>query len=123
MRWLHKPWFVRVQADPCLLEHDGRLYLYYEELLVGSVKGRLRWTELTATGPLPRRGASMISLREHAAYPYVFEHAGAFYCVPETGQGEPGGALCQRYAPGAVVETLGAPRRGRGPGQHRLPFR
>jgi len=85
VRWLPKPWFVRYRADPCLLEHQGRLFLYYEEVLVGSVKGRLRWTELAADGTVMRRGAPMISLRYHAAYPYVFTHSDAFYCIPETG--------------------------------------
>jgi hypothetical protein len=85
VRWLPKPWFVRYWADPCLLEHQGRLFLYYEEVLVGSGKGRLRWTELAADGTAMHRGAPMISLRQHASYPYVFTHSEAFYCVPETG--------------------------------------
>ena len=81
---MRKPWFVSFQADPCLLEHEGRLFLYYEDVLHGSIKGRLRCSELTANGTLAHRGAPMISLRSHAAYPYVFEHADTFYCVPET---------------------------------------
>jgi hypothetical protein len=85
VRWVRKPWLARYWADPCLVEHDGRLFLYYEELLFGSAKGRLRWTELAADGTLARRGSPMLSLDGHASYPYVFKHLDAFYCVPETG--------------------------------------
>ncbi len=47
--WLPKPWFVRYQADPCLLEDGGRVFIYYEEVPFGSSKGRLR------AGRVPRR--------------------------------------------------------------------
>jgi hypothetical protein len=86
VRWLHKPWFVQYQADPCLVEHGERLYLYYEELIFGSGKGRLRCTQLDTTGTPVRRSEAMIRLGHHAAYPYVFKYLDAFYCVPETAQ-------------------------------------
>jgi hypothetical protein len=85
VRWLPRPWFVRVQADQCLVEHEGRFFLYYEEMVFGSGKGRLRWVELNADGTPGGQPASMLDDRAHAAYPYVFKHANAFYCVPETG--------------------------------------
>jgi Glycosyl hydrolases family 43. len=84
VRWVHKPWFVRFQADPCLMEHEGHLFLYHEDVLFGSNKGRLRCAELAADGTLARRSSPMMRLSHHAAYPYVFKHLGSFYCVPET---------------------------------------
>jgi hypothetical protein len=84
VRWMDKPWFVRYQADPCLVESGARLFLFYEELLFGSPKGRLRVVELKADGPSAGRGLVMMSLRYHASYPYVFEHSNTFYCIPET---------------------------------------
>ena len=84
VRWLRKPWFVRYQADPCLIENEGHLFLYYEEVLFGSVKGRLRQCRLTAEGTLVGRHA-MVSLPYHVSYPCVFDYAGRFYFVPEAG--------------------------------------
>jgi hypothetical protein len=90
VRWLPKPWFISVQADPALIEEDGRLFLYYEEVLCISTKGRLRACELPRDGDASKRrarrlGKPMIRLRGHAAYPYVFKYEGGFYCVPDTG--------------------------------------
>jgi hypothetical protein len=84
VEWLPKPWFVRYQADPFLLEDDGRLFVYYEELLFGSRRGRLRRTELTAERDQAGRGKRMVTLRSHASYPYVFKYLDTFYCIPET---------------------------------------
>jgi hypothetical protein len=83
--WLHKPWFVRFQADPCLLEYQGRLIIYYEEVMLWSTRGRLRCAEL-ALGETSMRGSvGMMRLGHHAAYPYVFKHLNRYHCVPETG--------------------------------------
>ncbi|MCE5253884.1 MAG: hypothetical protein LLG45_06725 [Actinomycetia bacterium] len=84
VRWLHKPWFLRFQADPCLVEDQGRLFLYHEEVPLGSVCGRLRCTELAADGTPIGPSVPVIPMHCHAAYPYVFKHQGVFYCVPET---------------------------------------
>ena len=86
VRWLNKPWFISYQADPCLLEEAGRLYLYYEDVLFGSMKGRLRAGRFDSVHPAPRLGGPMMDLGHHAAYPYVFKHDGVFYCVPDTGE-------------------------------------
>ena len=91
VHWLPKPWFVCVQADPCLVVEDGRIFLYYEEMRLVSTKGRLRAGELhrdgtASNGSARRLGEPMIRLRGHAAYPYVFKYDGGFYCVPDTGR-------------------------------------
>ena len=86
VRWMPKPWFVRMQADPCLLEHDGRLYVYYERMSIASTKGQLRCGELTKGGGWACPGRPMIRLGHHASYPFVFRHLNVFYCVPETGR-------------------------------------
>jgi hypothetical protein len=94
-RWLYKPWFICYQADPCLLEDEGHLYLYYEDVLFGSMKGRLRAGPFDPADTAPQRGARarparlgrpMMELDHHAAYPYVFKHEETFYCVPDTGE-------------------------------------
>lgn len=84
VHWLEKPWFVRDQADPFLLEHNGRVFLFYEELLGGSRKGRLRVTELSRDGTEVGPRKAMIRFPCHSSYPYVFKYSDAFYCIPET---------------------------------------
>jgi hypothetical protein len=84
LQWLPKPWSVRYQADPFLLASEGRRFLYYEELLLWSNRGRLRATEIGAEGRPIGPLKTMLPLEEHASYPYVFEHCGALYCVPQT---------------------------------------
>jgi hypothetical protein len=88
VRWLPKPWFVCYQADPCLVEEDGRLFLYYEEVPFGTMRGRLRAGEFDAGRTASRLGGPMIRLHHHAAYPYVFKHSDVFYCVPDTGESD-----------------------------------
>jgi hypothetical protein len=83
VRWFRKPWYVRFWADPCLLDHEGRRFLYYEQVLLGMEKGRLRCVELTMDGTPAGASRSMIQFDHHAAYPFVLEHSGSFYCVPE----------------------------------------
>jgi hypothetical protein len=80
--WLPKPWFVRYQADPCLLDDGDRVFIYYEEVPFGSSKGRLRAGGFRAGGT-GRLGEPMIRLPHHAAYPFVFRHGDTFYCTPE----------------------------------------
>jgi hypothetical protein len=82
VEWLPKPWFVRCQADPCLLEDRGRLFIYYEEVQFGSSTGRLRAGEFHA-GETGRLGKPMIRMPHHAAYPCVFKYGDTFYCTPE----------------------------------------
>jgi len=89
--WLKKPWFVRSRADPFLLKHEGRLFLFYEELLGFSKRGRLCVTQVPEKGGGARSSRAMLRLPCHASYPYVFEHAGGLYCIPET-------ADCQEVA-------------------------
>jgi len=84
VQWLPKPWFVRYQADPFLLGFGERCFLYYEELLLWSAQGRLRALEIDGKGRPVGRATAMLPLDQHASYPYVFEHAGALYCVPQT---------------------------------------
>ncbi len=84
VRWLPKPWTVRYQADPFLLHRGEQWFLYYEELFLWSKRGRLRGIEIDAKGSPIGRAATMMSFDHHASYPYVFEHSGSLYCVPQT---------------------------------------
>jgi hypothetical protein len=64
-------------ADPFGVERDGELHALCEEFRYDEGMGRIR----TVTGP-ERRDAVRIAV--HASYPFLLEHGGELYCVPET---------------------------------------
>lgn len=82
--WLRKPWHVRDQADPFVVDHDGRIFLFFEELLGGSRRGRLRVTEMDRDGTEIGPRKTVMRFACHASYPYVFKRSEALFCVPET---------------------------------------
>jgi hypothetical protein len=72
-------------ADPFALEKDGRHYVFFEELLRAEGKGRIAMTEVDASG----RWSTPVTVLErdyHVSYPFLLEHQGALYMVPETAQ-------------------------------------
>jgi hypothetical protein len=70
-------------ADPFLLRRDGRLFLFFEAWRRRSGHGDVAWAEQDATGAFRFSG---IALDEpfHLSYPFVFEHGGEVYLIPET---------------------------------------
>ena len=72
----------RFWADPCAVHHDGRTFVFFEELLYSNEKGRIAVIELGPSGPI---GAPRVVLEQdtHLSYPFVFSHDGAWYMMPE----------------------------------------
>ncbi len=72
----------RFWADPFTVEHDGRQYVFFEELMFTENKGRICVIELTEAGPV---GAPRVVLERdyHLSYPNVFEYGGQWYMLPE----------------------------------------
>jgi len=72
-----------IQADPFLIKHEGRNYLFYEKADPVTFKGYLVCMDLDA----PEKKARII-LKEpfHLSYPHVFEIGGRFYMLPESKQ-------------------------------------
>lgn len=70
-------------ADPFPLIHEGRHYIFFEELIYGSERGRLLAVEVAEDGPA---GVPMPVLERdyHLSYPQVFHWEGELYMVPET---------------------------------------
>jgi hypothetical protein len=75
----------RFWADPHVLEVGGRYYVFIEELLYARGRGHISVIEIDADG---RSGAARKVLEEphHLSYPFVFEHEGAMYMVPESAE-------------------------------------
>ena len=70
-------------ADPFPVVHDGRTYLFFEEMPPGSAHGHVCVMTL---GPDGRWGEPSVVLRaeHHLSYPNVFEWDGTFWMIPET---------------------------------------
>lgn len=73
----------RFWADPCLVEHDGRHYLFVEEEIAAVGRGRIAVLELSDDGAVtPPR--TVVETDHHLSYPFVFRWQGETYMVPES---------------------------------------
>ncbi|MBC7842748.1 MAG: hypothetical protein H7099_10565 [Gemmatimonadaceae bacterium] len=75
----------RFWADPFPVKHDGRFFVFFEELVYAENKGRIVVAEFTAEGMIgvPR---VVLECDFHLSYPFVFQHAGSWYMMPEMGE-------------------------------------
>ena len=73
----------RFYADPFLWEADGRRFLFVEEFPFATGKGVISLAEIDEAG---RIGTPRIVLETdcHLSYPFLFEHEGAIWMIPET---------------------------------------
>jgi hypothetical protein len=75
----------RYLADPFPIERDGRHYLFVEDYSIAARRAAISVCELRPSGlvgPLRR----VLERPYHLSYPFVFEHTGAVYMIPETGE-------------------------------------
>lgn len=72
-------------ADPFLFERQGRVYAIFEEYVYRDYRAHISVAEIRNDGTL---GESRVALKRpyHLSYPFVFEHGGELYMIPETGQ-------------------------------------
>jgi hypothetical protein len=75
----------RTWADPFVVERNGRHFIFFEELPFAAGKAHISVIELDRDGKwsAPRR---VLERDHHLSYPFVFEHEGSLYMVPETAQ-------------------------------------
>ena len=70
-------------ADPFLLSHRGRHYLFVEEFLFAANKGVISVMTIEADGSVtPSR--VVLERPYHLSYPFVFEHGGRIFMIPES---------------------------------------
>ena len=72
------------RADPFPLVFRGRTYIVYEDYDWQADKGVIVCVELRDGEPGEPR--VVLNLPVHASYPYLLEHEGQVYCIPETYQ-------------------------------------
>ena len=72
-------------ADPFLITREGRSHIFFEEYVYQARRGRISFAEVQKDGSL---GAPRVALERpyHLSYPFLFEHRGEFYMIPETAQ-------------------------------------
>lgn len=73
------------RADPFVLEREGRCYLFFEEYLRIEAKGHIAVAELGVDGLLTEPVACLVR-DYHLSYPFVFEHQGTVFMLPESSQ-------------------------------------
>ena len=70
-------------ADPFALEKNGRHYVFFEEVPFATRKGHIAMIEVDRGG----RWSAPVKVLErdyHLSYPFVFEHEGALFMIPES---------------------------------------
>ena len=72
-------------ADPFLLKKQGKVHLFFEEYVYAKKRGRISCAVLNERGSV---GKPQVALERpyHLSYPFIFEHRGEFYMIPETAQ-------------------------------------
>ena len=75
----------RYWADPFAVENQGRYFIFFEELLYRTPKGRIAAIEVFEDA---KPGEAQVVLEQpyHLSYPFIFDWQGALYMIPETAQ-------------------------------------
>lgn len=73
-------------ADPFLFEKDSQVYCFYEEFSYDTRLGKIAVALLSDGGA--KRIGDVLKADHHLSFPFVFEHAGEIFLMPETVQAE-----------------------------------
>ncbi len=80
-KWLQAPRRREFFADPIGIVRDGRAMVFCEHLDYRGGRGYIRAFDAGAPEQIH---AVEIGPPVHLSYPYLFEHEGSLYCIPET---------------------------------------
>ena len=83
--WFKKPRRAAYYADPFVITTERDTYVFYEHYSYKEGKGHIEVVRKSKHYKKPK-----VALEEpfHLSYPFVFEHDGAVYCIPETHMAE-----------------------------------
>lgn len=78
----------RYFADPFLVARDGQRHLFFEDFDHALNRGRISVLPLAGAGEGVRPGAptSVLERGFHLSYPFLFEHQGELFMIPESHQ-------------------------------------
>ncbi len=71
-------------ADPFLFERDGSHHLFCEDLAPGAKRAVISHVELHPDGTPSGQPQPVVVAPYHLSYPFVFEHEGEVFLIPET---------------------------------------
>ena len=71
-------------ADPALVEHAGRTWLFFEDFIYAERRGVVGVAEVFPDGTLGPHETCLDTGR-HLSYPHVFQHGGEHFMIPESG--------------------------------------
>jgi hypothetical protein len=72
-------------ADPFPIERGGRRYIFIEEFLYSTRLGRIACLEIDDGGRVTDR-RTVLEKPYHLSYPFIFEHQGRLFMIPESGK-------------------------------------
>jgi len=75
----------RFWADPFGIERDGDTYVFFEELVYATGRGRIVASKLSETGTLSPP-VVVLECDYHLSYPFLFEWKGELFMLPETSE-------------------------------------
>jgi hypothetical protein len=75
----------RIWADPFPLERDGRHFIFFEEVPFASGKGHIAVVEVDDDGRYSKP-VTVLQRDYHLSYPFLIEHDGNLFMVPESGE-------------------------------------
>ncbi|MBK9166451.1 MAG: hypothetical protein IPM24_03185 [Bryobacterales bacterium] len=84
IRWLESPRGF-FHADPFILRHGGRSWVFVEEFDYARQRGHIACAELNGAG-LAAPFQPVIEEPWHLSYPFVFEHDTGIYMIPEAAE-------------------------------------
>ena len=71
-------------ADPALVQHAGRTWLFFEDWIYAEGRGVIGVAEVLEDGTLGP-SETCLDTGRHLSYPHVFRHAGELFMIPESG--------------------------------------
>ena len=80
-----RPPLDRFYADPFLFKRDGKTYLFFEDYRYKESQAIISCAELNFEGSLIGP-VEVLRRPYHLSYPFVIEHEGSIYMIPETRQ-------------------------------------
>lgn len=75
----------RYWADPFVVQKDGRAFVFFEELPFKTNKGVISMLEIAPDGTWTKP-VRVLERDYHVSYPFLIEHKGRLYMIPETAQ-------------------------------------
>lgn len=70
-------------ADPFVVSHEGRVYVFFEEYMAADRKGHISVATIGSNGEMNVR-KRVLEQQYHLSYPFVFRHGADWFMVPES---------------------------------------